>query len=127
MGTKTAIKYIEPKEGVAALEATIGKVSLSKTGKTLRYKGREFASLKGLGSKANFYDVSNGDHYWISNCRKDGNDGLYNIKIHVDEDIRAEYWQKIRNLPGQIDKTSFTSRGKHRVGRQDLKNKTGNE
>ena len=67
-----------------------------------------------------------GERYWISGCWKDGNNGLYNIKIFVDEDIRREYWEKIRGLPDHKNQASFTSRGKHRVGRQDLKNKTGN-
>jgi len=126
MGTKKAIKYIEFKGGVSALEARIGNVSLSKSGRTLRYKGREFSSLKGQGFKANYYDIETGDHYWISNCRKDGNDGLYNIKIYIDDDIREKYWREIRNLPNRINQDNFVSRGKHRVGRYDLKNKTGN-
>jgi len=118
--------YIEWKGGVSALEAKIGRVSLSKTGRTLRYGNKEFKSLKGLGYKANYYDIDSGDHYWISGCRKDGNDGLYNVKVLVDEDVRKEYWTNIRNMPERINQASFISRGKHRVGRQDLKNKVGN-
>ncbi|MCP3929938.1 MAG: 1-deoxy-D-xylulose-5-phosphate synthase, partial [Bacteroidetes bacterium] len=73
---KFEIMYIEEKSGIAALEANIGKVFLSKTGKTLEYKGRKLQSLKGQGYKANYYDIETGEQYWISNCRKDGNDGL---------------------------------------------------
>ena len=126
MSRKYKIMYIEFKGGVAALAAVIGKVYPSKSGRTLRYKNQEFQSLKGRGYKANFYDIETGDYYWISGCRKDGNDGLYNIKVHIDEDIRAEYWTEIRNLPERKRQSSFTSRGKHRVGREDLKNKVGN-
>ena len=75
--------YIEEKAGVASLEANIGKVYLSKTSKTLKYDGKEFQSLKGLGYKANYYDVKTGEHYWISRCRKDGNDGLYKTTVYV--------------------------------------------
>ena len=46
--------------------------------------------------------------------------------IHVDEDIRKEYWTNIRNMPEKANQESFKSRGKHRVGRKDLKNKVGN-
>ena len=126
MSPKHQIMYIEYKENVASLSAIIGKVTISKTGKTLRYKNKEFQSLKGNGWKANYFDTTTGEHYWISGCRKDGNDGLYKIKVHVDENVRQEYWTKIRNLPERKLQDSFISRGKHRVGRQDLKNKTGN-
>ena len=118
--------YVEPKEDVASLEAWIGKVEISKTGKTLRYDGLELQSLKGVGYKANYFDIETGERFWVSGCRKDGNDGLYNIKIHVDENIRKEYWTDIRGMPERSNQASFTSRGKHRVGRNDLKNKVGN-
>lgn len=126
MGHKTKIMYIEPKSSIAALSARIGRVTLSKTGKTLNFDGQQFQSLSGTGYKANFFDIESGDHYWISGCRKDGNDGLYMIEVHVDEDVRSEYWKDIRGMPDRKNQASFKSRGKHRVGRQDLKNKVGN-
>jgi hypothetical protein len=123
---KHEIMYIEPKSGVAALTAHIGKVQKSKTGKTLRYNDKEFQSLKGHGYKANYYDVETGDAYWISGCRKDGNDGLYKIEIYVDEDIREEYWTDIRNMPERKDQESYTSTGKHQSGGKEPKNKRNN-
>lgn len=120
---KYQIMYIEPKAGIAALEANIGKVCFSKTGKTLKYNGRAFQSLKGLGYKANYVDVETGEHYWISGCRKDGNDGLYKITVFVDEDIRKEYWTDIRSIPERSDQASFTSNGKHQAGGKEPKNK----
>lgn len=119
--------YFEPKEGLASLDAWIGKVELSKTRKTLKYDGREMQSLKGLGYKANYYDIETGERFWISGCRKDGNDGLYMTTVHIDEDVRKEYWTSIRNMPERSNQESFKSRGKHRVGRSDLKNKVGNQ
>jgi hypothetical protein len=118
---KYEIMYIEEKVGVASLEATIGKVYFSKTGKTLKYNGREFQSLKGSGYKANYFDVDTGEHYWISNCRKDGNDGLYRTTVHVDEEIRNEYWTEIRNMPERKDQDSFISLGKHKAGGKEPK------
>lgn len=124
MPKKYRIMYIEPKAGIAALNANIGKITFSKSGKSLYCKDLELQSLSGRGYKANYADQY-GCHFWISGCRKDGNDGLYHISVHVDEDIRAEYWRDIRDLPDRMTQDSFSSRGKH--GRhQDLKNKTGN-
>ncbi|MCP5075619.1 MAG: 1-deoxy-D-xylulose-5-phosphate synthase [Rhodobacteraceae bacterium] len=120
------IMYIEEKSGIAALGANIGKVFLSKTGKTLTYKGRSFQSLKGAGYKANFFDVETGDRYWVSGCRKDGNDGLYQIKVLVDSEIRSEYWRDIRCLPDMQEKASFVSAGKHRAGGKEVKDKHSN-
>ncbi len=69
--------YIEVKsKGLSGL-ARIGRVTFSKSGKSIRYKGKELQILKGSGYKANYYDVETGDKYWISGCRKDGADRLY--------------------------------------------------
>ncbi len=123
---KYEIMYIEEKAGVAALEANIGKVYQSKTGKTLRYGDREFQSLKGQGYKANYFDIETGEHYWLSGCRKDGNDGLYKIQIFVDQDIREEYWSEIREMPERKGQEFFTSTGKHQAGGKEPKNKRKN-
>ena len=114
--------YIEKKSGIASSEASIGKVFFSKTGKTLKYNGKEFQSLKGAGYNANYYDVETGERYWISKCRKDGNDGLYIVTVHVDEDIRQEYWSEIRKMPDRKDQASFTSTGKYLAGGKEIKN-----
>jgi hypothetical protein len=55
--------------------------------------------LKGSGFKANYYNVENGDEYWISGPRKDGKDALYatNILTEVDQDVSEEYWTQIRD------------------------------
>ncbi len=119
---KYEIMYIEPKDDVASLDARIGKVRFSKTGKTLKYNDREFQSLKGSGYKANYFEVETGGWYWISKCRRDGNDGLYKTTVFVDQDIRAEYWEDIRNMPDRKDQESFTSTGKHQAGGKEAKN-----
>lgn len=97
--SRSRIMYIENKEGGTGLEgpARIGRVYFSKSGKSLYYQGRKFQSLKGSGYKANYFDVENGDHYWISGPRKDRNDGLYggdNGAI-IDDDVKDEYWKMI--------------------------------
>ena len=71
------IMYIEDKSGQLAGPARIGRVTFSKTGKSLYYKGKTFRSLKGSGFKANYYDVDSGKHFWISGPKRNGADGLY--------------------------------------------------
>jgi hypothetical protein len=101
---KTRIMYLEDKSGGLMGPAVIGRVSFSKTGHTIYYRGREFRSLKGHGSKANYYDVQSGEHFWIFGPRRDGADRLYGerLPVAIDEDIREEYWAVIRNLPLQV-------------------------
>ena len=98
---KSRIMYIESKAGGLSGPARIGRVTFSKTGKTLYYQGRTFQSLKGRGFKSNFYDVATGEEYWISGPRKDGADRLYGGRdlVEIDPDVRLEYWRDIRGLP----------------------------
>ncbi len=92
------ILYIENKSGG---EAHIGRVTYSKTGRTIYYRGRAFRSLKGMGFKSNYRELETGEHFWISGPRKDGGDRLYGerVNVKIDEDVREEYWCAIRNLP----------------------------
>ena len=113
MGHKTRIMYIEYKgEGIIG-PARIGRVTYSKTGKTIYYRGREFASLNGSGFKANFFDVETGEQYWISGCHKDGGDALYSTSVEIDEDVREEYWVDIRKKPELKNVSSFKGTGKY--------------
>jgi len=85
--------YIENKSRGLNGPAVIGRVYFSKSGKTLYYKGLRFQSLKGAGFKANYYETSSGEEYWISGPRKDRNDRLYggNRGVLVDAEVREEY------------------------------------
>jgi hypothetical protein len=56
MPHKKRIMYIEKKAGGIVGPAKIGRVTYSKTGKTIYYKGRSFGALNGYGFKANFFD-----------------------------------------------------------------------
>ena len=80
----------------------------SKRGKTLRYRGKSFQSLKGQGSKGNYFEVESGDEYWISGCKRDGSDRLYGerVPVEIDDDVRVEYWTKVRELPENNGKTT---------------------
>jgi len=97
---KRQIKYIERKAGALEGRARIGWVSFSKTGRTIRYRGKSFQSLKGRGYKCNYFDVETGDEYWISGVRKDRQDRLYGGCLHeveVDDDAKAEYLRLIQS------------------------------
>ena len=95
----TRIMFIENKSTGLTGPARIGRVSFSKTGRTLYYQGRKFQSLKG-GYKANYFDVESGDQYWISGPKRNGQDFLYGGGgAEIDEDCREEYWTRIRRQP----------------------------
>jgi hypothetical protein len=96
---KTRIMYIERKAGSLNGPACIGRVTFSKSGRSLTYAGRTFQSLNGHGFKANYFDVETGEEYWISGPHEDGRDRLYpesRQAVAIDEDVAAEYWAKIR-------------------------------
>lgn len=100
------IMYIENKSaqppGQSGVQgpARIGRVSFSKTGKSLYYRGKTFQSLKGSGFKADYFDVDTHEHYWISGPERNGADGLYGYHpTPIDDDVREEYWTTIRRQP----------------------------
>lgn len=63
--------YIESKaEGIVG-PARIGRVTFSKTGKSVYYGGRMFHTVQGY--KPNYADSETRERYWISGCNKDGN------------------------------------------------------
>lgn len=64
--------------------------------------------------KENYFDVDSGEYYWISGVRRNGNDALYPMTIQIDEDVREEYWMKLRRRADLADLKSFRSPGKHR-------------
>jgi hypothetical protein len=98
------IMYIECKAGGLTGDARIGRVTFSKTGRTLYYQGHKFQSLKGAGFKSNYYDVDTGEDYWISGPKRNGGDALYggSTPIEIDEDVREEYWRDIRRQPDRV-------------------------
>jgi len=113
MKQKSRIMYIEYKgEGIVG-PARIGLVTFSKTGKTVHYGGRTFATLNGAGFKSNYFDVETREEYWISGCKKNGADALYSTTVEIDEDVREEYWTHIRSKPESKAVKSFKCPGKY--------------
>lgn len=101
------IMYIECKDNTLNGVARIGRVTFTRTGATLRYKGSEFSSLGGAGFKANYVEAGTGKEYWISGPRRDGQDRLYGygLPVEIDDDVREEYWAEIRKKPSLKDRT----------------------
>lgn len=102
--------YIERKVGGDDTgPARIGRVLLSKTGRTLYYGGKIFQSLKGAGVSGNYVDVETGAEYWISGCKKDGTDrhrfARQGDPVEIDDDVRVQYWTEIRGTPHRKHET----------------------
>ena len=92
------IMYIEFKGLDIVGPARIGRVTFSKTGRTLYYNGKRFAPFAGY--KANYYDIDTREDYWISGPKRDGTDRLHGgTPTEIDEDVREEYWRDIRRQP----------------------------
>lgn len=110
---KTRIMYIEYKGDGISGPARIGRVTFSKSGKSLYYQGRRFQTLGGRGFKANYFDVATGEECWISGCKKDGTDRLYSGAIEIDEDVAEEYWREIRGEPERVHERQLRHSGKY--------------
>ena len=113
MAHRTRIMYIECKGDDIVGPARIGRVTFSKTEKSLSYAGHSFSTLAGYGFKANYVNDDTGEQYWISGCKKDGSDALYSTTVEIEEDEREEYWAKIRNQPEMSEVKSFRRAGKY--------------
>ncbi len=101
---KSRILYIECKAESLRGPARIGRVTYSRSGRTLHYGGLSFRSLNGAGFKSNYYCVETGEEYWISGPHRDGADRLHGerIPIEIDEDVREEYWTQVRGMPEAV-------------------------
>ncbi len=98
-GMKTRIMYIELKsahndDG----PARIGRVSFSRSGRTIYYGGKAYQSLTGSGIGANYFELESGEQYWISGPKKNGQDRHWAGAgpVQIDPDVTAEYWREIR-------------------------------
>ena len=106
-GSKSRIMYIERKAESLNGTARIGRVTFSRSGRTVEYQGRRFQKSRS-GYKSNHFDVETGDEYWISGPRRDGQDRLYPQSlqpVEIDEDVREEYWTTIRRCPSASART----------------------
>lgn len=98
--------YIERKAGELEGNARIGRVTYSKSGRSLRYANMEFIPVQGY--KYNYLETSSDEEYWISGPKKRGGDRLYGIgRVEIDDDVRVEYWTKVRSMPDMCNQTFY--------------------
>jgi hypothetical protein len=76
--------------------ARIGRVTFSKTGRTIRYRGLQLQ--RGGSSGGNYHDLKTGLDYWVSGPKKNGQDRHWagTGPVYIDEDVAEEYWREIR-------------------------------
>jgi hypothetical protein len=96
--------YMESKATGLSGAARIGRVTFSKSRRTLYYGDQRLRRLRGGGIEGNHFDVTTGEEYWVSGPKRDGGDRLFGerVPVHVDEDVREEYWADIRGLPHRM-------------------------
>ena len=107
------IMYIESKADGLSGPARIGRVTFSRSGRSVYYAGRTFQRMSIPGFKSNYFDVETGEEYWISGCKKRGGDSLYGTTIEIDDDVREEYWTTIRGVPECRDQRVVRCDGKY--------------
>ena len=107
------VMWIEQKSGESVGPARIGWAEVKDRGKRIDYAGRIFRTLRGRGNDANFRDLESGDDYWISGCKKNGEDAITTIEVEIDDDALQEYWLNIRKSPEDIKVKKFRARGKY--------------
>lgn len=105
---RSRIMYIELKTHDGGHDdrgpAWIGRVWFNRTGKTLTYRGKRFQK-GGTDSCANYHDCQTGEGYWISGPKRNGQDRhpCGGGPVEIDEDVRQEYWIRIREQPERAD------------------------
>lgn len=98
-GKERRLMYVENKESkIDGFSARIGWVTFSKTGKTIYYRDKSLARLKGGGISGNYFCEDTHEEYWVSGVKKRGSNVHWaeSASLHIDEDAREEY-AAIRN------------------------------
>ena len=94
-GMKNRLMYVENKGGglIDGAQARIGWVSFSKTGRSVYYRGRSLARIRG-GAAGNFIDLESGEEFWVSGVKARGSNthpAESRIQVAVDEDAVSAY------------------------------------
>ena len=87
---KTRIMYLELKSGYNDDgPAWIGRVSFSKSGRTIYYRDKTLRRLPGGGVHGNYADVETGEEYWISGVKKNQEDRHWAGagRVEIDDDL----------------------------------------
>lgn len=122
---KSEIIYVELKSGYSDNgPAWIAKGFYSKSGQSIYFNNKVFK--RGSGISGNYYDIENGDEYWISGVKKDGTDRHWagNGKIMIDKSILPEYLQIIN--ANELPKNKFELTDLHNIPNKSLANEIEN-
>ena len=101
-GQSTRIMYIELKSDHGdSGPARIGRVSFSKTSKTIYYRGKELQRIKGGGIAGKYRDLDTGEEYWVSGVKHNHQSRHWaeSGPVHIDSDERDEYLALLRGSP----------------------------
>ncbi len=91
---KSRIMYLELKTGYDDDgPAWIGRVHISKTGRTIYYRDKALRKIPGGGIRGNHEDIETGDEYWVSGVKRNraNRDWAGTGPVVIDEDVREEY------------------------------------
>ncbi|MEY8847193.1 mannose-1-phosphate guanylyltransferase [Psychroserpens sp. XS_ASV72] len=105
---KSELKYIELKTGFGDNgPAWIGMAEFSKTGRTVYFNGKALKNSNARGISGNYYDIENGDEYWISGVKKNGEDRHWagGGKIMIDRNVVDLYLSQVES--NKLDKNQF--------------------
>ena len=100
------LRYIELKTGYNDDgPAWIGRVKLSKSGRTVYFNGR--ALKQGARSAGNFYDLETREIFWVSGIKRDGRDRHWagSGKITIEAAAVADYLSLVGET--SLDKSRF--------------------
>jgi hypothetical protein len=101
-GERRRVMYVENKDGdIEGVRARIGWVTFSKTGLSVRYRGRTLKRSGGQGVRGNFFDETTREEFWVSGVKVRGSNAHWaeSLEVCVDDDAREE-WARIRSLSG---------------------------
>lgn len=101
------LRYIELKTGCGDRgPAWIGRVQVSRAGRTVYFNGKAF-KRSGRGSSGNHFDLETGEMYWISRVKHDGSDRHWagSGKITIEADAVAEYLRIVGSQ--ELDRSRF--------------------
>src|SRR5262245_29258303 len=102
------LKYIELKSGHSDRgPAWIGRVKLSKSGRTVYFNGKAFKQVVGGGIAGNYFDLETGEEYWISNVKRNKQDRHWagSGKITIEAAAVEEYLKLVGD--SQLDPARF--------------------
>lgn len=90
--------YVELKSGHGDCRpAWISRVRLSKTKRSVFFKGKELGAITGGGISGNYMDVVTREEYWVSGPKKNRQDRHWASggPVEIDDDVREDYFKLI--------------------------------